>query len=108
MCGRGQPSDDADRIALDLRLDLRGRLTLDHLDPHLEGKAHEGDASDEGRAVAVVARLRQLAHAVDAGGEEDRIAQSLKYQRARGRDADLAFHLHAQTRSTWSPHVCRQ
>ena len=91
---RGQPPDDAERRAFDLGLDLARRLDARQLDRHLELEFHVGDLGLEHRRVVVGSDLVKIVHAVDAGGEEARIAQGGKHRLARRLDDDVTGKFH--------------
>ncbi len=71
-----------------------GRLDPRHLHIHFEGEAHIGDAGRKQRAVMRGVDGVELLHAVDAGGEELRVAQAAEHKLARRLHADFAFDFH--------------
>ncbi len=91
---RREAADHADRGAFDLGLDAAGRRDLRHLDAHLEAEFHEGDFGFQHRVVMGGVDLLEVAHAVDAGGEERCVLQRVEHDLARRRQSYLATDDH--------------
>src|SRR5262245_3632666 len=96
----GEPTDDAERHALDLGLDLVRRLNARELDHHVELEFHVRDLGLEYRRVVLPVDLVEVVHAIDAGDEEAGVAQLGKHRLARRLDGDLTGEFHA-----WSPPI---
>ena len=90
----GHAADDAERRALDRSLDLARRVRARHRDRDFEGKFHIGDLGLEQRGILVGASLGKVAHPVNAGREEPRIADLLVDRRARRLHGHFTGELH--------------
>ena len=90
----GEPPDDAERSAFDLGLDLARRIGPHHLDRDVELELEVRNLGLQHGGVMVCIDLVELLHALDAGGEEARIAHLREHLLARRINHDLAGELH--------------
>ncbi len=90
----GEPADDPERRALHFGLDLGRRLRPHDLDHDVELELEVGDLGLQHRGVMVGIDLVEVGYAVDAGGEETRIAHLRIDRIPRRGNEDVAGEFH--------------